>query len=199
MHHSCAGAKKRLKYAVPRSAGRRDLVESLLGEEISLKGTRRKGLATNAIEMMHRNLRERILAFEHYGGLKCACCGEDEFSFLSLDHIDEGAGNTERLELFGKKYQGGHHFYRKLRLKNYPAGYQVLCMNCQVGRRDNVGVCPHQKKPLNGQELLGEFDKLRVGRGSSEGTESKEYKSALANIMRRAKPKSPIRAKATSA
>jgi len=151
-----------------------------------LKRVRRKGLPTNAIEMLHRNLRERIVAFEHYGGLKCACCGEDEFSFLSLDHIDEGAGNTERMEMFGNRYQGGHHFYRKLRLKGFPSGYQVLCMNCQVGRRDNAGICPHVKKPLSGPELLDEFEKLRVGLGNDVQMESEECKSALANVMRRA-------------
>jgi hypothetical protein len=50
-----------------------------------------------------------------------------------------------------------------LRLKGYPQGYQVLCMNCQVGRRDNGGVCPHQSRRMDGEELLLEFDKLRVG------------------------------------
>jgi hypothetical protein len=145
------------------------------------------GFVDNAIFMLYRNLRERIRAFQHYGGLKCACCGEDEFSFLSLDHLDEGAGNTERMELFGKKYQGGHHFYRSLRLRGYPAGYQVLCMNCQVGRRDNGGVCPHESQPLAGEELLAEFEKLRVGWGNLAATESETYKTALANVIRRAR------------
>lgn len=162
-----------------------------------MKGVRRKGFATNAITMIHRNIRERIGAFEHYGGLKCACCGEDEFSFLSLDHIDEGAGNKERIEFFGNRYKAGHHFYRELRKRNYPAGYQVLCMNCQVGRRDNAGVCPHVKKPLSGYGLLSEFDKLRVGINNNGETENDEYKRALTNITRRAKPNSSIKDMAT--
>ena len=51
----------------------------------------KKGFLDNAVYMLHRNLRERLRALEHYGGPKCACCGEIEFSFLSLDHIDDGA------------------------------------------------------------------------------------------------------------
>jgi hypothetical protein len=139
--------------------------------------------------MQFRNLRDRIVAFEHYrgaDGVKCACCGEDEFSFLTLDHVD-GGGNTERAKLFGDRFQCGHHMYRKLRLTGYPPGYQLLCMNCQVGRRDNGGVCPHQANHLSGTELLAEFDRLRVGWGNVGMTETEEYKAAYANIMRKGK------------
>jgi hypothetical protein len=153
----------------------------------------KRGFVDNSIYMLHRNLRERIRAFQQYGGLKCACCGQEEFSFLSLDHIDDGAGNTERMEVFGKKYQGGRHFYRNLRLRGYPAGFQVLCMNCQVGRRDNGGVCPHKSKRMTGDEILAEFEKLRVGWGNRGATRSEMYQVALANVSRRgaAKPISP--------
>ncbi len=140
----------------------------------------------NAVGIRHRNLRDRIVALEHYGGLKCACCGEKEFSFLSLDHIADGEGSPQRKEMFGSRYVAGHHMYRKVRLQGYPEGYQVLCMNCQVGRRDNGGVCPHKRPVLGGRELMMELDKLRVGSGKTEATTSKEYKAALANVMRKA-------------
>jgi hypothetical protein len=77
------------------------------------------GFVDNAITIKHRNLRDRIRALEHYGGLKCACCSEDEFSFLSLDHIVDGAGSAQRREMFGSRYVGGHHMYRKVRLQGY--------------------------------------------------------------------------------
>src|SRR5262245_31945117 len=34
----------------------------------------------------------RVLALEHYGGSppRCACCGEQDAGFLTLDHIDGG-------------------------------------------------------------------------------------------------------------
>jgi len=148
---------------------------------------KKKGFVNNAVGMQHRNLRDRIEAFKQYGGPMCACCGEDEFTFLSLDHI-EGGGNTERAKFFGNRYQGGHHIYRRLRSEGYPTGYQVLCMNCQVSRRDNGGVCAHKKEiTLSGDELLNEFDKLRVGWGNTEATQCEEYKIASTNLMRKLK------------
>jgi hypothetical protein len=143
------------------------------------------GFVDNAITMRHRNLRDRVRALEHYGELKCVCCGEDEFSFLSLDHIIDGAGSPQRRDLFGNKFVAGHHMYRKVRLLGFPEGFQVLCMNCQVGRRDNGGVCPHKRPVLGGPELIREFDKLRVGSGKTEATKNPEYKAALANVMRK--------------
>jgi hypothetical protein len=150
-----------------------------------MKEKYKKGFVDNSVYMLHRNLRDRIRAFQHYGGLRCACCGQDEFSFLSLDHIEDGAGNLERMEIFGKKYQGGHHFYRNLRLRGFPPGYQVLCMNCQVGRRDNGGTCPHKSKRLSGEEILAEFEKLRVGSGNYADTKTEKYEAAFANVSRR--------------
>lgn len=152
------------------------------------KAMRKKGFVDNKIDMLHRNLRDRIDAFENYGGAKCACCDEIEFSFLSLDHID-GAGNSDRIKLLGSRYRGGHELYRKLRLTGYPAGYQVLCMNCQVGRRDKGHVCPHKSARLSASGLLMEFEKLRVGKRNYTDTQSAEYKTALGNVMRKARPR----------
>ena len=72
----------------------------------------------------------------------------------------------------------------QLRVQGFPDGFQVLCMNCQVGRRDNGGVCPHKQRVLNGPLLLQEFNKLRVGWGNTQATESEDYKAALATVMR---------------
>jgi hypothetical protein len=108
------------------------------------------GFVDNAVGIKHRNLSDRIEALERYGGLKCACCGEEEFSFPSPDHIIDGKGSPHRTLLFGSKFIAGHHMCLKLRLLGFPEGFQVLCMNCQVGRRDNGGVCPHQRAALSG-------------------------------------------------
>ncbi len=158
--------------------------------------TNKTGFVNNAVGIRHRNLRDRIEALEHYGGLKCACCGENEFSFLSLDHIIDGEGSGHRRDLFGSKFIAGHHMYRRLRSLGFPEGFQVLCMNCQVGRRDNGGICPHKRKVLTGPELLKEFDKLRVGRGDNEAARSEEYLTALANVMRKAVQISSIKVSA---
>jgi hypothetical protein len=79
--------------------------------------------------------------FDAYGGYICKCCGEDEPMFFSIDHIDNN-GATERKS--GLYLGSGTAFYQWLRKNKFPSGYQVLCMNCQVGKHKNGGVCPHQ-------------------------------------------------------
>jgi hypothetical protein len=78
---------------------------------------------------------DREAAIEAYGGYVCRCCGETWKPFLTIDHID-GGGNQHR------KKVGAANVYRWLRLNGYPPGFQVLCMNCQFGKRI-CGVCPH--------------------------------------------------------
>ena len=83
----------------------------------------------------------RDQVFAAYGGYKCACCGESEPMFLSIDHIDNN-GATERKS--GLYAGSGYGFYQWLRKNKFPPGYQVLCMNCNTGKHKNGGVCPHQ-------------------------------------------------------
>lgn len=83
----------------------------------------------------------RDKVFAAYGGYKCNCCGESEQLFLSIDHIDNNGAEERR----SGKYNGsGTGFYQWLRKSGFPSGYQVLCMNCQVGKHKNGGVCPHR-------------------------------------------------------
>ena len=90
----------------------------------------------------NRNKKDRALMkkliLDHYGQ-KCACCGEDNQIFLSLDHIN-GKGNDERRK-YGKV---SVVFYRYLVKHDYPKGYQILCFNCNIGREINGGICPHK-------------------------------------------------------
>jgi len=81
----------------------------------------------------------RDAIFSAYGGYRCACCGEEEKTFLTIDHIN-GDGCKHRKEI------GQSNMYRWLRDNNYPTGFQVLCMNCQWGRKNCEGICPHQRK-----------------------------------------------------
>jgi hypothetical protein len=78
--------------------------------------------------------------FNAYGGYQCACCGEIKPLFLSIDHVHNN-GAIERKS--GLYRSSGTGFYQWLRKNKFPAGYQVLCMNCQVGKHKNGGVCPH--------------------------------------------------------
>ena len=85
--------------------------------------------------------RERVKAevFAAYGD-RCVCCGEDEPKFLTIDHVNND-GAVDR-----KKYGRGPHLMRlSLRRRKFPRGYQLLCFNCNCGKRDNGGVCPHKR------------------------------------------------------
>lgn len=73
--------------------------------------------------------------FQAYGGPICSCCGEKEFFFLSMDHI-EGGGNKHRKSI------GRARIYRWLKAQNYPSGFQVLCFNCNLAK-GFYGHCPH--------------------------------------------------------
>jgi hypothetical protein len=83
--------------------------------------------------------REQV--FAAYGGYKCSCCGETEPMFLSIDHIANNGGQERRSGVYAGS---GTAFYAWLRKNGFPEGYQVLCMNCQIGKHKNGGVCPHQ-------------------------------------------------------
>lgn len=87
----------------------------------------------------HRELRRRYRqeAFDAYGG-KCACCGEARYEFLTIDHPD-GGGRKER----EANSVWGPNFARWLARQGYPAGYRVLCHNCNSAY-GYYGFCPHQ-------------------------------------------------------
>lgn len=86
------------------------------------------------------------IVLERYGGIpvKCACCGETEYDFLCLDHVN-GGGNKHRIEMLGKKNVSSREFYR--RMKNLPklVGFQVLCYNCNCAK-GFTGNCPHRRE-----------------------------------------------------
>lgn len=85
-----------------------------------------------------RKAREEAL--KHYGGNPpiCACCGEETKEFLAIDHIDGKGGEHRR-----QKGVAGN-FFRWLRKNDYPAGFQVLCHNCNLAK-GFYGKCPHQQ------------------------------------------------------
>jgi len=83
-----------------------------------------------------------------YGGYRCACCGETEEKFLSLDHVNnDGAEHRRSLGYDGNGKGASSKILKWLKDHDYPEGFQVLCMNCNHGRARNGGICPHQAKP----------------------------------------------------
>jgi len=85
----------------------------------------------------HKKYRDknRELVFNHYGK-KCACCGESNQKFLSIDHIN-GEGTIHRKKIH-------RHINIWLVKNNFPKGFQTLCFNCNWGKYNNNGICPHK-------------------------------------------------------
>jgi hypothetical protein len=79
----------------------------------------------------------RAAAIEAYGG-KCACCGEAEEAFLCIDHVD-GGGNAHR-----RSFVSTTGLLAWLRENEYPAGFQLLCANCNMAK-ERPGGCPHNR------------------------------------------------------
>lgn len=78
-------------------------------------------------------------AYAHYGK-RCACCGEAEPMFLTIDHINNDGAKYRRQGV------GGKWLYRWLEKNNYPNEFQILCRNCNFGKYINKGICPHKGK-----------------------------------------------------
>jgi hypothetical protein len=86
---------------------------------------------------------EKVL--RHYGG-RCACCGETNPLFLTIDHINsDGAEHRRKLSKNGNgRTVSGDKIYRQIVKENFPEIFQVLCYNCNCGKQRNGGIsCPH--------------------------------------------------------
>lgn len=82
-------------------------------------------------------IKARLEALTHYskGTLRCACCSESAYQFLTLDHINNN-GAEHRRQI------NNTNLPNWLRKHGYPEGFQVLCMNCNFAK-GKYGVCPH--------------------------------------------------------
>lgn len=77
-----------------------------------------------------------------YGG-HCTCCGETEFKFLTLEHVN-GGGNLHR-----KQFHKADGTWADLKRRGWPKeGLTILCWNCQMAKT-HYGKCPHQQRPDN--------------------------------------------------
>jgi hypothetical protein len=82
-----------------------------------------------------RRVKAEVMA--HYGG-RCACCGETEPVFLTIDHIhNDGAHHRAVLGT-------ANAIASWLRAHGFPPGFQVLCWNCNRAKYA-LGQCPHQR------------------------------------------------------
>lgn len=102
------------------------------GRELSGGGRCRS--CNDATKLKHYELVRTIIS--HYGGV-CQCCHNSRLACLTIDHI-YGSGTEHR-----KEVGLGSGIYRWLLRNDMPAGFAVLCANCNHGKARNGGVCPH--------------------------------------------------------
>jgi hypothetical protein len=95
-------------------------------------------LANNEGGWRYKIFREVL---DHMGYL-CMCCGETRWPFLTVDHR-LGGGNEHRKEA----RKTSNEWLKEVVKDNYdPEKYQILCLNCNLGRERNGGVCPHNEE-----------------------------------------------------
>lgn len=96
----------------------------------------------NGLPVYKRNYSDsyKKLVLAHYGQ-NCICCGEDNTKLLTIDHIE----NNGKEHGTAKYRYKGIYLYRYLVKNNYPNGLRILCFNCNIGRKNNRGICPHKE------------------------------------------------------
>lgn len=86
--------------------------------------------------MMRTALRRFIIAYYTDGKNCCECCGEREYLFLNIDHVNNDGGKH-------RKILNGIRLCEWLRTNDFPDGFQILCFNCNLAK-GFFGKCPHQ-------------------------------------------------------
>ena len=95
------------------------------------------------VQKVNRKLKYEVYSHYSKGQPKCACCGERDIRFLSIDHIG-GGGMAHRKSITKTgSIASPSTLNRWLRQNGYPPEYQVLCMNCNCAKYW-YGICPHQ-------------------------------------------------------
>lgn len=105
---------------------------------IATSSSKNKILKDNSIKSKAQSLNYKFDVIKNYGYV-CACCGENNYQTLTIDHINNN-GNLEKKDkkIFGTK------FYSYLKSKNYPKdNYQLLCHNCN-SCKGAYNICYHK-------------------------------------------------------
>lgn len=136
-HHEASKAKSRAYHDANREAVNAKLAAANRARYAGDPEYRAQRIASGRESIQ----RAQRLVFAHYGGdpPRCACCGETEPAFLTLDHTNGGGG--EHRKQAGSKGPGVFYWLIK---NGFPDGYAVLCWNCHMAK-DRRGGCPHAR------------------------------------------------------
>lgn len=91
-------------------------------------------------------IKRRLECLAAYGN-KCVCCDETTIEFLGIDHVN-GGGNEHRRN----QEIRNNGIYAWLKRRGYPAGFQVLCHNCNLAK-GFYGQCPHKRERENAPNM----------------------------------------------
>jgi hypothetical protein len=87
------------------------------------------------------NVQQKASLVQAFGGF-CACCGEDELTFLTIDHIGQEVPG-EHFRADGKRL-AGRSLYELIHAEGCPRDkYRVLCWNCNAATAHGRP-CPHE-------------------------------------------------------
>jgi hypothetical protein len=84
-------------------------------------------------------LKEELFAV--YGSI-CACCGETEKRFLTLEH--KNGSDLSESNFNRKRTIGVEKVWKEAINAKDPTRYEILCYNCNIGKKNNKGICPHK-------------------------------------------------------
>ena len=142
--------------------------------EVNSEKFRKYGTQAERALSHRRRLKLDVLRHYSFGDLKCACCGDGNIEFLTIDHID-GGGAKHRRELGkGNISHGAGSFYSWLANSGYPDGYRVLCQNCNFSM-GVFGYCPHALANDESKTL----PELFVERSTKKFIERREAEQAI--------------------
>ncbi len=96
------------------------------------------------LKAYHTKIRQEVLI--KYGG-KCRCCGEANWKFLTIDHVNQDGGK-ERRNLYGSQNGSSSAWFLKLRREPIRDDLRVLCYNCNMAVFQ-FGSCPHEQRKEN--------------------------------------------------
>ncbi len=173
MPGSSTHTKRNEKGLCPRCGGKRDRAKPTCSKCIDRRRAARKALAEKGIcgacgskprdgenllcsecsraRMIFTNkkrIEARLAVFSHYG-MQCACCGESNLGFLTLDHINNDGWKYRNED--GIRYPD----YSGVIKAGFPSDLQTLCFNCNCGKSRCKGTCPHKLSQISTTRSMG--------------------------------------------
>jgi len=100
----------------------------------------RRKQANDLSRVRYEKLRSEV--FTKHGG-ECAACGETEWMFLTLDHRNNDGWEQRANDPYG---QTGAGLYKKILRYGMPHDLEILCFNCNFGKRRNGGLLVRDRR-----------------------------------------------------